>query len=86
MCDTEPTTAALRRRRGATKASNTKLSRLSELETKVSDPTTLDSEFKPQHLMVIDSIPEDDRLDDNLAKEQNEPGEHEMISLYARRN
>ena len=32
---------------------------------------SLDSEFKQQHLTVIDSIPEDDQLDDNLAKEQH---------------
>ena len=93
MSDTEPTTAALRRRRGVTKASITKLStRLSEFEAKIDDPMTLghaqkllkkleslDSEFKQQHLMVIDSIPEDDQLDDNLAKEQNELDEHDLI-------
>ena len=93
MSDTEPTTAALRRRRGVTKASITKLStRLSEFEAKIDDPMTLghtqklqkklealDSEFKQQHLTVIDSIPEDDQLDDNLAKEQNELDEHDLI-------
>jgi len=36
----------------------------------------LDSEFKQHHLTVIDSIPEDDQLDDNLAKEQDE---HDLI-------
>ena len=36
----------------------------------------MDSEFKQQHLTVIDSIPEDDQLDDNLAKEQDE---HDLI-------
>ena len=39
----------------------------------------MDSEFKQQHLTVIDSIPEDDQLDDNLAKEQNELDEHDLI-------
>ena len=93
MSHTELTTAVLRRRRGVTKASTTKLStRLSELEAKVEDPATLshaqklltkleslDSEFKRQHLMVIDSIPEDDQLDDNLTKEQDELDEHDII-------
>ena len=73
MSDIEPTTAALWRRRGVTKASITKLTaHLSELETKVNDPMTLghaqklltkleslDSEFKQQHLTVTDSITED---------------------------
>ena len=36
----------------------------------------MDSEFKQHHLTVIDSIPEDDQLDDNLAKEQDE---HDLI-------
>ena len=93
MSNTAPTTAALRRRRGVTKASITKLStRLSELETKVDDPMTLghaqklltkleslDSEFKQQHLTVIDSIPEDAQLDDNLVKEQDELDEHDLM-------
>ena len=58
--------------KGVTKASITKLTaRMSELKTKVDDPTalghaqklkkleSLDSEFKQQHLMVTDSITED---------------------------
>ena len=65
--------------------------RLLELETKVDDPAilgpaqklltklgSLDSEFKRQHLAVVDSIPEDAQLDDNLAKEQDELDEHDL--------
>ena len=38
--------------------------------------------------MVIDSIPEDDQLDDYLTKEQDELDEHDIIVdvLYAWRN
>ena len=93
MSDTEPTIAALLQRRGVTKASITKLSTcLSEFEAMIDDPMTLghaqkllkkleslDSEFKQQHFMVIDSIPEDDQLDADLAKEQNQLDEHDLI-------
>ena len=70
MCETEELTAAisaLRRRRGIVKASITRLNtRLTELETKVHEPSTLshakklsakleslDSEFKVHHYGIV---------------------------------
>ena len=93
MSNPRLTTAALRRRRGVTKASITKLStRLAELESNADDPATLghaqklllkvgslDAEFKQRHLAVVDSIPEDAQLDDHLAKEQDELDEHDLM-------
>lgn len=83
--------STLRRRRGVVKASLKRLAaRLTELEARSHEPTTpshahklssklesLDSEFKTHHYSVIDAIPDDDRADDNLAKEQEELDQHD---------
>ena len=72
------------------KASITKLNtRLTELETKVHEPSTLshahelfakleslDSEFKVHHHSIIDVIP-DDHVDEMMTKEQDELDQHD---------
>ena len=83
--------STLRRRRGVVKASLKRLTtRLAELEARVHEPSTsshahklavklesLDSEFKVHHYSVIDAIPDDDRTDENIAKEQEELDQHD---------
>ena len=73
------------------KASITRLNtRLTELETKVHEPSTLshaqklsakldslDSEFKVHHYGIIDTIPDDDHVDETMTKEQDELDQHD---------
>ena len=88
----------LRKRRGVTRASITKLfTRLKTLESKVDESTTfdlaqqltpnlksLDAQFKDQHFLIIDAIDESDV--DSLAKEQEVLDNHdEEISVICLR-
>ena len=94
MSDREETTVDIsvrRRRRGVVKASLTRLkTRLTELEAKVREPSTLshahklspkleslDAEFKAHHYAIVDMLADDDNLEDNLAKEQDELDQHD---------
>ena len=88
----------LRKRRGAAKASITKLaSRLKQLESKVHEPSTLelaqqlvpnlnslDARFKEQHFLIIDLLEEGDET--SLAKEQEVLDNHdeELSTLLLR--
>ena len=88
-------TSNLRKRRGAIKASITKLtSRIKELESKVHEPTTfelaqlvpnlnsLDARFKEHHFSIIDNIDEKDL--ESLAKEYDAlpPLTREITKLF----
>ena len=94
MSDTNDATVPIttrRRRRGVVKASITRLvTKLEELETKVTEPSTLghaqkmtqkleslDSEFKGHHYVVVDSIADDEHVEANLAKEQDILDQHD---------
>lgn len=74
------------------KASLTRLkTRLTELEAKVREPSTLshahklspkleslDSEFKAHHYAIVDALADNEQLEENLAKEQDELDQHDM--------
>ena len=86
-------TSNLRKRRGAIKASITKLtSQIKQLESKVHEPTTfelaqqlvpnlnsLDARFKEHHFSIIDNIDEKDI--ESLAKEQEVLDAHDEEAL-----
>ena len=93
-----PETSNLRKRRGVTRASTTKLfTRLKTLESKVHEPTTLDlaqqltpnlksldAQFEDQHFLIIDTIDESDV--DSLGREQEVLDNHdEEISVMSLR-
>ena len=91
----EPTLTTLCRRRGVVRASVTRLTtRLSELESKVHEPSTaqrmsqrlesLDSDFKIHHYAVVDALREEH--DDGAAAEQDVLDKHDddIASLIAR--
>ena len=87
MCESQPTVATLRKRRGVVRASITRLStRLRELESKIHEPSTpshahrmsqklesLDADFKLHHYALIDAL-DDEAV---LAREQETLDQHD---------
>ena len=85
----QPSLATLRKRRGVSKASVTRLNtRLKDLESRIHEPTTsslaqrmsqmldtLDADFKKHHYAIIDHIDEAD--EETLGREQDALDQHD---------
>ena len=100
MSEPTVTLSTLRWRRGVVRASITRLTtHLEELETKVTEPSTLghahkmtqkleslDSDFKSYHYSIVDGIQDDEHMEANMAKEQEALDKHDtdIADLFVR--